>query len=175
MYQNITKKLTVRIHPKDFYGDVISKVKQTVISKTINKWLFSEVDDYYYYTTEVSEYMDISAGILDIDSGEAVYNVSFDCLALIPKKGDIIIGKVETLNSSGIFCFTGSLEIFISSKMIPSMYSFESLSDKAEAFVADDTDFITIGSEIRVKIIGIRSEIGDTLKISCVGSMKNLD
>ena len=91
-----------------------------------------------------------------------------------PFKGEILAAEVTNVNTTGFFAQVGPLEMFTSTQLMPDELKYD-VSTGSPCFVAvddedEDMEFrISIGSRVRVKIIGLRMiEDNDFLAIASI-------
>eukprot|EP00879_Flechtneria_rotunda_P014602 GHRR01015259.1.p1 GENE.GHRR01015259.1~~GHRR01015259.1.p1 ORF type:complete len:166 (+),score=41.22 GHRR01015259.1:1364-1861(+) len=101
-------------------------------------------------------------------SGLATFKATFQCITFRPFKGEVLDCIVSSVNKMGFFADAGPLQIFVSSHLIPEDYEYTSVN--GDAFVSvDATTQIKESSEVRIRIVGVRTDPSDMF---CIGTMK---
>lgn len=142
------------------------KLRQKVEGKASGK---------FGYTILVFKMIHLSEGVLNEDTGNAQFTVEYLAMIFKPFVGEVLPGEVTSLSKTGFFVQAGPMEIFVSSQLMPEELKFD-VSTGSPSFVAeddedDDVEFrISIGSRVRVKIIGMRFAAND---IHVIGSIKD--
>jgi DNA-directed RNA polymerase II subunit RPB7 len=102
------------------------------------------------------------------NSGSCTFRMQYHAIVFKPLKDEVIDAEVERVQPAGFICKAGPASIFVVVKNLPKDMKFEEI-DSAPAFVTSDSNWkISIGSLVRVKIIGTTLQGSE---INCVGKM----
>jgi len=126
---------------------------------------------HFGYTILVTKVKDIGDGVLNEDSGNAHFKVTYSALVFRPFKGEILPSEVKSISKQGFFSQSGPLEIFVSSQLMPDEFKYDT-STGTPSFVAIDEEEeirINVGTMVRIKILGLRFAADD---ISVIGTIK---
>lgn len=152
----------ITLHPS-FFGP---RIKEYLINK-----LLEDVEgtcNGQFYIICVMDAYEISEGRIVPSSGNAEFTVRYRAVVFRPFKGEVVDAIVNSVNKMGFFGSVGPLPLFVSSKFIPSEIKFDAnatppqYTDGADQVIEKDT-------HIRVKLMGIRSDVGS---LFAVGSVK---
>ncbi|PRT55242.1 DNA-directed RNA polymerase II subunit rpb7 [Wickerhamiella sorbophila] len=111
--------------------------------------------------------IDVGKGMVPSGLGSAVFDVKYRAIVWRPFKGEAVDAIVTNVNKMGVFCDVGPMSIFVSAHLIPSDMTYNPTANPP-AFVSDEQS-IEKGSKIRVKIVGVRADVG---KMFAIGSIK---
>jgi len=75
--------------------------------------------------------------VVEDHSGQAVFEVKYQAIVFRPFKGEVLDAIVYHVSKMGFFAQAGPLELFVSTHLIPSEYSFSSIDEPC--FVSDDS------------------------------------
>ena len=91
-------------------------------------------------------------------TGYVVVEAYFRSIVFRPFKNEVIDCVVEELNKTGFYGYFGPMRLFVSRGSMPDDMQYEERTG-APAFVnADGSQRITLNSEARVKIVGVRRD-----------------
>ena len=124
----------------------------------------------YGYVVNVIEVPEdqIKSGIIEYDTGNVCFTVSYTALLLRPFLNEVLDAVVGQCNPLGFFCFCGPLRIFISKHSMPEDMTFDNEKD---CWISEDKEVvINSGSGVRVKIKGRTVENNN---ITAIGSIKD--
>ncbi|KAL7274929.1 DNA-directed RNA polymerase II subunit [Rhizina undulata] len=121
-----------------------------------------------YFIICVIEIENITLGRVIPGKGDTEYLITYKAVVWRPFKGETVDGVVSSVNKIGFFAEVGPLTVFVSIHMIPSDIKFDATANPPQ-FTDNADQIITKGSHIRIKIIGIRSDVG---KMNAIGSIK---
>ncbi|KAL9109078.1 MAG: hypothetical protein Q9227_006169 [Pyrenula ochraceoflavens] len=120
-----------------------------------------------YYVICITHLLEISLGKVIPGNGQAEFTCSYRAIVWKPFKHETVDAMVSGVNAGGIFADVGPLPIFISHHLIPGDIKYDGDATPPQwTNGADET--IEKGTAIRVKIIGLRSDVG---QINAVGSI----
>jgi len=153
---------TIQLHPS-FFGPLIrSHIHRELLAK-------EEGSNTGKYTIVcILDSFEVSEGQVVAGSGHAEYTVHYKAVVWRPFRGEIIDGVVSSVIRSGFFVKCGSLQAFVGRSMIPSEIKYDANATPPQW--TDNTDqVIEKGTQIRIKIKGLRSEVD---KMFAIGTMK---
>ncbi|KAI9790178.1 MAG: DNA-directed RNA polymerase II subunit [Peltula sp. TS41687] len=154
----------IALHPS-FFGP---RIKEYLTNK-----LLDDVEgtcNGQYYVVCVMDVYDITEGRILPGSGVAEFTVHYRAVVWRPFKGETVDGIVQSVNKMGFFADVGPLSIFVSSHFIPSDIKFDANATPPQ-YTDNGDQVIERGTQIRVKIMGTRSDVG---KIFAIGSIKEV-
>lgn len=111
--------------------------------------------------------IDVGKGRVIPGSGSAEFDVKYRAIVWRPFKGEVVDAIVTNVNKVGIFADVGPLSVFVSSHLIPNDMVFNP-SANPPSYSSEDQS-IEKGSRIRLKIVGVRADVG---KMYAIGSIK---
>lgn len=156
--------LELTLHPS-FFGP---QMHQYLLEKLVQEVEGTVSGDYGYIVTVIDSMpINVGSGVVPSGQGSAVFNVKYNAVVFKPFKGEVVDALVTNVNKMGVFCDVGPLSVFVSAHLIPQNMSFNPTANPP-AFVSEDQS-IEKGSRIRVKIVGVRADVG---KIFAIGSIK---
>ncbi|KAI9838672.1 MAG: hypothetical protein M1819_004986 [Sarea resinae] len=121
-----------------------------------------------YYIICVMDTYDISEGRVVPGSAVAEYTVHYRAVVFRPFKGETVDAVVNSVTQMGFFAAVGPLKVFVSVHLIPSDIKFDGNAMPPQ-FTDNADQVIENGTHIRIKLLGIRSDVGDMF---AVGSIK---
>ncbi|KAL9619547.1 MAG: hypothetical protein Q9160_005823 [Pyrenula sp. 1 TL-2023] len=156
---NLQKQIP--IHPSYFGRDIKENLKNQ---------LYQEVEGLCtgeYYIVAIVDISDISAGKILPGSGQAEYTVYYRAIVWKPFRGETVDALVTSVKYQGIFAEVGPLSVFVSRQLIPADIKWDGDATPPQYTNGAD-EVIEKGSAIRLKIIGLRSDIA---QIYAIGSI----
>lgn len=121
-----------------------------------------------YYVIQVMDTFEISEGRILPGSGLAEFTVTYRAVVWRPFKGETVDAIVVSVNQHGFFCEAGPLRIFVSTHLIPGDVKYDPNATPPQ-FTNNEDTAIEINTQVRVKILGTRDEVGT---IQAIGSIK---
>jgi len=121
---------------------------------------------YIVVVTKVDEIHDgkIRDGIAAVS-----FPVDYQALVFRPIKNEVVDGVVRTVEQFGFFVTVGPLQVFVSKHQIPSEYELDnSVAPPAFVSTEDPSARIAEGSEVRIKIVGMRVEVSEMNAIGTI-------
>ncbi|EMC93119.1 hypothetical protein BAUCODRAFT_228826 [Baudoinia panamericana UAMH 10762] len=100
-------------------------------------------------------------------SGLAQYDVSFRAIVWRPFRGEVVDGLVSSVISGGFFVDVGGLAVFVSKALIPPQLKF-SVEGSAPSYTDNVDQTIERGTQVRLRIKGIRAEMGQMYAIGSI-------
>mmetsp|Transcript_12090 Transcript_12090/g.15107 ORF Transcript_12090/g.15107 Transcript_12090/m.15107 type:complete len:183 (-) Transcript_12090:156-704(-) len=174
MFFLVTRQDTLAIHPRDFGKNLHEKILTQLRQKVEGK-----ASGHFGYTILVTKLKDIGSGILNEDTGNAHFKITYFSLVFRPFKGEILPGEVKSISKQGFFAQAGPLEIFVSKQLMPDEYQYETTTGAPTFLLPDDDDDndnndyeeqrLQVGTMVRIKIVGLRFAADD---ISVIGTIK---
>jgi len=121
-----------------------------------------------YFIICVTEHDKITLGRIIPGRGDAEFTLNYRAIVWRPFKGETVDGIVQSVNKIGITVEVGPLNVFISVHMVPSDIKYDPTSNPPQ-YTDNNDQTITKGTHIRIKLLGIRSDVG---KMMAIGSIK---
>lgn len=122
-----------------------------------------------YFIICVVQQENITLGKIIPGKGDAEFTITYKAVVWRPFKGETVDGIVKSVNKVGITVEVGPLSVFISTHMIPGEMRFDPTSNPPQ-FSDGQGDPITKDTVLRLKLVGIRTDIG---QIHAIGSIKD--
>ncbi|RMY32512.1 hypothetical protein D0866_06562 [Hortaea werneckii] len=110
---------------------------------------------------------DISEPKIIPGSGYAQYNVSYRAIVWRPFRGEVVDGMVSSVVNNGFFVDVGGLSVFVSKAMIPSSLKY-TMEGATPSFTDGVDQTVERGSQVRLRIKGIRGEMGQMFAIGSI-------
>lgn len=156
--------LELTLHPSYFGPQMHQYLREKLLQE-----VEGTVTGQYGYIVCVMDGMkiDVGAGLVPSGQGSATFNVKYQAIVFRPFKGEVVDAVVTNVNKMGVFCDVGPMSVFVSAHLIPTNMTFNPTANPP-AFVSEDQS-IEKGSNIRLKIVGVRADVG---KIFAIGSIK---
>ncbi|WIA22333.1 hypothetical protein OEZ85_004647 [Tetradesmus obliquus] len=164
MFFHVTISQNIDLEPM-YFGP---KLRETIRLKIVDK-VEGTCSAKHGYVLSVLAVDDISKGKIRQDgSGLATFKANFQCITFRPFKGEVLDCIVNSVNKMGFFADAGPVQIFVSSHLIPDDFEYSTVN--GDAFLSlDATSQIKEGSEVRIKVLGVRTDLNDMF---CIGTMK---
>ncbi|CAN9442191.1 unnamed protein product [Alternaria alternata] len=153
---------TIQLHPS-YFGPLI---RQHIHRELLQKEEGSSTGKYTIVC--ILDSFDISDGKVMPGSGSAEYVVHYKAVVWRPYKGEVMDGIVTSVLRTGFFVDCGSLQAFVGRSMIPAEIKFDANATPPQ-WTDDGEQVIEKGTNIRIKIKGLRSEVDN---MYAVGTMK---
>lgn len=132
--------------------------------------LYEDVEgtcDGSYYIICVMDPTDISEGRVVPGEARAEYTIRYRAVVWKPFKGEVLDGTVSSVNRMGFFADVGPLSVFVSSNMVPGDVRWDPNATPPQYTNNTDT-VIEKGSQLRIKIMGTRSDVGSMFAIGSI-------
>ncbi|KAF2172960.1 hypothetical protein M409DRAFT_62603 [Zasmidium cellare ATCC 36951] len=149
------------MHPSFFDSAATEKIKEQLHSDlegTIEGTLM---------IIQIIEIDEISEPMLVPGTGMAKYNVSYRALVWRPFRGEVVDGMVTNVVNNGFFVDVGGMNVFVSKAMIPNQLKY-TVEGSTPSFTDNSEQMIEKGSQVRLRIKGIRGEIGAMFAIGSI-------
>lgn len=117
---------------------------------------------------QIIEVDEVSEPKLVPGTGMASYVLSYRALVWRPYRGEVVDGLVTSVVNNGFFVDVGGMSVFVSRTMIPQNLKY-SLEGSTAAFTDNSDQTVEKGTQVRLRIKGIRGEIG---AMFAIGSIK---
>ena len=133
----------------------------------INEKLLEEVEGTcmgdYGFLVCVTQVDDIGSGKIRDGIAEVSFPVQYRAIVFRPFKNEVLDGVVTMVDQMGCFIEIGPLTVFCSRLQIPTDYQLNTEAQPHWAYehVDDPNNRITVGSEIRVKLMGVQVELSE--------------
>jgi len=157
---NLQREVT--LHPS-FFGKNMHELVTTRLLKDVEGTCTGQ-----YYIITVMDTFDISEGRILPGSGLAEFTVGYRAVVWRPFKEETVDAIVTSVTKMGFFASVGPLNIFVASQMIPTEIKFDPNAMPPQ-FTNNEDSVIEKGSDIRIKLKGIRSDVGH---MHAVGTIK---
>lgn len=143
----------ISIHPSFFGNNVHDRLRDQ---------LYSDIEgscNGEYYVVCIMDIYNISQGKVRPGSGEAQFTILYRAILWKPFKGETIDCVVDKIGVQGIFCDAGPLTVFVARGHVPTGMKYNPDATPPQ-YSGVSGDIIEKGSAVRVKILGVRSEVG---------------
>ncbi|WPG97391.1 Hypothetical protein R9X50_00016600 [Acrodontium crateriforme] len=110
---------------------------------------------------------DISEPKVVPGTGQAEYDVSYRAIVWRPFKGEVVDALVTNVVSTGFFADVGGMKVFVSKSMIPPQLKY-TVDGSTPSFTDNAEQTVERNSQVRIRIKGIRSEIGAMFAIGSI-------
>eukprot|EP01024_Parvocaulis_polyphysoides_P004786 TRINITY_DN11190_c0_g2_i3.p2 TRINITY_DN11190_c0_g2~~TRINITY_DN11190_c0_g2_i3.p2 ORF type:complete len:176 (+),score=8.17 TRINITY_DN11190_c0_g2_i3:58-585(+) len=165
MYYMLYLKKSLDLHPKFFSG----KLREEIHRKLIED-VEGTCSCRYGFIVCVSSLKSIGQGKIRMDStGYATFNIEYECIVFRPYRGEVVDTIVTSVTQMGFFAECGPCTIFVSSALIPDDFNYQS-TDIPMFLSGDEEVRIQQGSEVRLRIIGVKAE---SHEMFCIGTIKD--
>jgi DNA-directed RNA polymerase II subunit RPB7 len=96
----------------------------------------------------------------------AVVECSFRSIVYRPFKNEIVDCIVDSIDKNGFFGWVGPMRVFISKSSMPDDFSYD---ERTNVYEGSEQRIIS-GSEVRVKIVGVRKDGGKLYAVGTIDS-----
>ncbi|KAL9102848.1 MAG: hypothetical protein Q9163_002063 [Psora crenata] len=151
----------ITLHPS-FFGP---RVKEYLTSK-----LLEDVEGTctgQYYIICVMDTYDISEGRVVPGSAVAEYTMHYRAVVWRPFKGETVDAIVSSVNRMGVFADVGPLPVFVSNHLIPPGIKWDPNATPPQ-YTDNGDQVIEKGTQLRIKLIGTRSDVGSMFAIGSI-------
>jgi len=121
-----------------------------------------------YYIITVMDTFDVSEGRILPGSGLAEFTVRYRAVVWRPFKGETVDAIVTGVNFEGFLAMAGPLQLFVSRELISKDIKFDPNATPWQ-WTDNEDQVIEQGAQVRVKLLGIRSDVG---AMYAIGSIK---
>jgi len=164
MYFIVEDRRSITLKPSDlgpFFKERLDAQLRAQLEGSTSK----QHDGLIVHLLSVSEF---SKPRIQDGTGHVVVVAKFRSIVFKPFKNEVIDCVVDELNKAGFYGYFGPMRIFVSRGAMPDNMQFDDTTG-APAFVSSDgTQRVTVSSETRVKIIGVKR---DGCNLFAVGSI----
>lgn len=123
----------------------------------------------YGFIVCVMQSTDVGKGSIREGAGSATFIVKYTCVAFLPHKGEVLDTIVSSVNKMGFFAEAGPLTVFVSNHCMPQDFEFNTANEPCY-ISADGDQKIVPGSEVRLRIVGVRV---DAHEIFAIGTIRD--
>ncbi|KAK3675492.1 DNA-directed RNA polymerase II subunit [Recurvomyces mirabilis] len=116
----------------------------------------------------IIDVLDVSEPKIMPGTGMAMYDISYRAIIWRPFRGEVVDGLVSSVVSGGFFVDVGGLSCFVSRQMIPAQLKY-TVEGSTPSFTDNVDQTIERGTQVRLRIKGMRSEMG---QMYAIGSIK---
>jgi DNA-directed RNA polymerase II subunit RPB7 len=99
-------------------------------------------------------------------TGFAIVDVTFEAIVFRPFKNEVIDCVVSEVTRLGFFASFGPMKVFVSKSCIPDDIQFQ--PDSSTLSNADGSQVISVDSEVRVRILGVRRDGANLFSIGTI-------
>ena len=168
MYFVLKMKKNLQMKPDELCRDM-----ETALTNKLAHTVIGTCSGRYGFVVSITEVPGIDSlkGQVVHGTGNVEYVVNFTACVFRPFVGETLDGIVKSVNKMGIFVIVSALEIFVSRHLMSPDMKFDKHSNPA-AYVSgmmDERVRIEPGSEVRIRIVGIRF---DAREIFAIASLK---
>ena len=154
---------------KNLRHSLIEQLKAAILGMVVGS---------YGKLVAITKILDYNAGVVQSMTGDAIYNVKFQALFFKLEKNQVVDGQVCDVLKEGIIVTVGpSIKVFVSQHRLPAGFVFNSSTSPScftlERNKAATAVSISVGSQVRVRIAGVRVEHNDFQAIGIMNE-KNL-
>lgn len=156
---DMEKRIT--LHPSYFN----SNMKQVAINR-----LYEEVEGTNTGTMMILRIItikDASEPKVEPGSGSALYTIAYQAVVWQPFRGEVVDGEVSQVVNNGFFVDVGALSVFVSKAMIPGTFKY-TVEGSTPSFADNEGQVIEAQTQVRLRIKGIRSELGQMFAIGSI-------
>ncbi|KAI9813743.1 MAG: DNA-directed RNA polymerase II subunit [Phylliscum demangeonii] len=151
----------ITLHPS-FFGP---RIKEYLIDTLLDD-VEGSCNGQYYIICVMDTY-EVTEGRIIPGSGGAEFTVHYRAVVWRPFKGEVVDGVITSVNKMGIFAEVGPLVVFVSSHFVPADIKFDA-NATPPMYTDNGETVLEKGSHIRVKLMGIRSDVGDLFAIGSI-------
>lgn len=112
----------------------------------------------------------IKGGVIEYDTGDVSYTVTFQALLFRPFKGEVLDIVVDNVNQVGIFGYAGPLRVFVPRRQMPDYLEGGYDAERGSYISDDQEEEIKQGCSVRAKVMMAKREDGH---ITASASMKD--
>ncbi|CCC04953.1 RNA polymerase Rpb7 [Copromyces sp. CBS 386.78] len=156
---NLERRVT--LHPS-YFGRNMHELVTTKLVKDVEGTCAGD-----YYIIAIMDAFDVSEGRILPGNGLAEFTVKYRAVVWRPFKGEVVDAIVFSINPHGFFCQAGPLSIFVSSHLMPEEIHFDPNATPPQ-FTNNADMVIEPGTHVRVKIGGLRTELGEMYAIGSI-------
>jgi len=167
MFFHITMEKDLLLLPQNFGPNLKEHLQQKLVQK-----MEGSCSGRYGFVICVTDVLDTGKGKIREGAGLVTFPMKFQAIVFRPFKGEVLDAKVVKVNKLGFFAEVGPLLVFVSKHLIPKDMRFEAQTNPPSyvSQISDEQPMrITLGSEVRLKLIGTRV---DATEIFAIGSIK---
>ncbi|KAL7423367.1 DNA-directed RNA polymerase II subunit [Cryptotrichosporon argae] len=152
---------TILLHPS-YFGAQLEEFLRTKLYEDVEGTCSSK----YGYIISVVTITDIGEGKILPSTGQASFKCTYTAIVMKPFKGEVIDGKVSSVNKMGFFAMVGPLQVFVSSHLVHSDMKFDPHASPPCYRSADEV--IQKDTKVRMQVVGCRIEATDIFAIGTI-------
>ncbi|KAF2214874.1 DNA-directed RNA polymerase subunit [Cercospora zeina] len=149
------------LHPSFFDNTADSRIRERLYEDMEGKVEGTEM------IIQIIEIDEISEPVLVPGTGMAKYTLSYRAIVWRPFRGEVVDGQVTSVVNNGFFVDVGALSVFVSKAMIPPALKY-SVEGSTPSFTDNSEQTIERGAQVRLRIKGIRGEMGSMYAIGSI-------
>ncbi|GIZ40552.1 hypothetical protein CKM354_000388600 [Cercospora kikuchii] len=149
------------LHPSFFDNTADSRIRERLYEDMEGKVEGTEM------IIQIIEIDEISEPVLVPGTGMAKYTLSYRAIVWRPFRGEVVDGQVTSVVNNGFFVDVGALSVFVSKAMIPPALKY-SVEGSTPSFTDNSDQTIERGAQVRLRIKGIRGEMGSMYAIGSI-------
>jgi DNA-directed RNA polymerase II subunit RPB7 len=147
---NLKKNLNVT---PEFLGKKISAHLHALLKRAVE----GSFNSRYGYLVKVLTADNIGEGKVQDGSGDVVFLISYKALVFMPYKGEVLDAVVTQILEVGFTAAVGPMSLFVASQKITGYrLDMDARPHPRWTSMIDGTLHIQVGSDVRLRIIGIR-------------------
>ncbi|KAK4660169.1 DNA-directed RNA polymerase II subunit [Podospora pseudocomata] len=148
----------VLLHPS-YFGKNMTELVTTKLVKDVEGTCTGD-----YYIIAIMDTFDLSEGRILPGSGMAEFTVGYRAVVWRPFKGEVVDAICTSVNQHGFFSNAGPLSIFVSTHSIPPDIQYDANATPPQ-FTNHSDIVIEPGTHVRIKIMGLRTGVGEMFAI----------
>jgi DNA-directed RNA polymerase II subunit RPB7 len=152
MYFVVSDKKSIAMRPSDL-GPFFQQRLETRLRYELEGSLSKNHDGTIVYIFRIT---DTSKPRIQDSTGFAVVDVGFEAIVFRPFRNEVIDCVVSEVTRLGFFAFFGPMKVFVSKSCIPEDLQFQ--PDTNSLSNVDSTQVMSVDSEVRVRILGVRRD-----------------
>lgn len=148
---NLKKNLSVT---PEYLGKKISAHLLALLKRAVE----GSFNSRYGYLVKVLTVDKYGEGKVQDGSGDVLFPISYKALVFMPYKGEVLDAVITQVIEVGFMASVGPMGLFVASQKISTMYKLDldARPNPRWTSLTDGTVHLQAGSDVRLKIIGIR-------------------
>lgn len=150
-------KKNITIYPYELDQELAALVSKKLLD------LEGKIFGKYGYIVMITEFSTSSKGKIDSDTGQTIYNVSFNAVTLKLIKNETLFVIPKIINEHGFFCSIGPIYIFTSKHMLQNLNY-----DQSNNSWNNDSLSINFNDRVKIKILASRINANEITATSTI-------